>query len=215
MEILIMYNTTTFAPINNMEQEGLYNLFMFWYGFDKVRKNINKYKYAESKLRQQWDEVWFSKTKEIDAIISSKFSHLVDELIDYQPITIIEQIGKMILYDQVPRNIYRGTPKAYQYDHISRAIAYDLLASPIDLPLFAKVSITLTLIHSESKEDQETVLVLLADLPTPYNSGVVKTLQEIAKRHRDRVHSFGRLPERARIKQSPLSYEEQCFLNAL
>lgn len=202
-----------------MDDDALCNLFMFWYGFDKLRKDLHKYECTESTLRKQWDEVWFSKTKSIDDIIRNKFQHLIDSMQDYKPIGIQAKIGKMILYDQVPRNIFRGTGQAYQYDNIAKETAYDLLEHhKSNLPLFVLVSVILTLIHSEDIEDHENVLQLLHEdglLPSPDKSGVVKTLHEIAKRHRERVQLFGRLPERAKIKQYCLTTDEQTFLNGL
>jgi uncharacterized protein (DUF924 family) len=198
--------------------EGLHDLFMFWYGFDKIRNDIQNYKHTESSIRKQWDEVWFAKTKDIDNTIETKYSHLVNTMMDYEPQNVIEKVAKMILYDQIPRNIFRGSAQAYQYDHIAKAVAYDLLENHEQTtPLFVMISIVLTLIHSECLDDHLKVSELLISnkFPSIEHSGVMTTLREIAKRHKERVYVFGRLPERAKIKHCRLTQDEQTFLAGL
>lgn len=191
---------------------------MFWYGCPKIIKHINKYKYTESSLRAQWDNVWFSKTKEIDHAMRVKFGHLIHSLLEYLPTNLFEKVGKMLLYDQVTRNIYRNTSQAYDYDNIARTLAYDIINEKIygNLPLYIKISVILTLIHSENIEDHDFVTTQLDAIKEmhPYEcGGVVRTLIEIAKRHRVRIEMFGRLPERAVIKNLKLSDVERLFLS--
>jgi uncharacterized protein (DUF924 family) len=205
---------------NHTYEEGLYDLFMFWYGFRKIRKNVRNYKCTESVLRKQWDDIWFCKTKHIDCSIRTKFGHLIPALIEYCPMNVYEKVGKMLLYDQVVRNVFRNTPEAYKYDDIARQLAYELLNDNdyISYPMFLKISIILTLIHSEDLKDHDVVTIELGRLMTLYPdecAGVVKTLNEIAKRHRVRIEMFGRLPERAHIKNLKLSPIEQLFLSNL
>lgn len=200
--------------------EGLYSLFMFWYGFDRIRRSIYSYKYTDDMMRFQWDNVWFSKTKNIDTQIQKEFGYLVPLMTEFKPTNMYEKVGKMILYDQVVRNVFRNTAQAYKYDHIANNIAYDLLQdkSYLRLPICIKISIILTLVHSESIIDQQRVSAEINILKVYHPNfcvGIVKTLTEIACRHRQRIELFGRLPERARIKGCSLSDEELLFLKSV
>jgi uncharacterized protein (DUF924 family) len=196
----------------------LYNIFMFWYGLDKIKKDISSYNCSESLLRCQWDNIWFSKTNDIDTIITKKFADSIPLMINYKPSNVYECVGKMLLYDQVVRNVFRGTADAYKYDHIAKKLAYELMQNKNydKYPLFVKVSVILTLIHSEVLEDHSVVaeqIRLLETYSDMSNFGVLKTLKEIAQRHRMRIELFGRLPERARIKKLNLTSAEQSFIS--
>lgn len=218
MIVNLFFCASSFALLTMSEtiHDDLCNLFMFWYGFDKIRHDVFKYVCTESSLRHVWDEIWFAKTHCVDQVIRCRFTDLVEKAIDYQPTCLIEKVAKMILYDQVPRNIYRLKPQAYMYDHIAKEIAYELLTlGPTKLPVFVMMSVVLTLIHSEEVDDHETVVHILMEMPQAHTSGVIKTLHEIAKRHKERVMLFGRLPERAKIKGCSLDYEEQVYLDGL
>jgi len=50
----------------------------------------------------------------------------VDHFLHFQPTNLLEKIGLIILYDQITRNIYRGSAKAYEHDSIARDIALEL-----------------------------------------------------------------------------------------
>lgn len=195
--------------------ERLYDLFMFWYGFKKIRRCVCDYTCDEDMLRWQWDNIWFAKTTEIDKELHAKFECLIPFLQHYTPVNDFEAIAKMILYDQIVRNVYRNTSKAYQYDSIGRKLALCLLKNPRykEFPLCIKVSVMLTLIHSECLDDHTTVEQHLSVLHSQHNNGILKTLKEIAKRHHLRIAMFGRFPEREVIKGSVLTEQELIFLN--
>jgi uncharacterized protein (DUF924 family) len=194
--------------------EGLYDLFMFWYGFKKIRRSICDYTCNEAMIRWQWDNIWFAKTTCIDKELNDIFGCLIPCLKNYNPVNDFEVIAKMVLYDQIVRNVYRYSPKAYEYDSIARELAHCLLKNPrySEFPLCIKVTILLTLVHSECLDDHMIVEQQLSFLQY-HNSGILKTLTEIAKRHHLRIAMFGRFPEREVIKGTILTEEETIFLN--
>jgi len=195
--------------------ESLYDLFMFWYGFKKIRRSICDYTCNEGTLRWQWDNIWFAKTTDIDKELNDKFGRLIPCLQHYNPVNDFELIAKMVLYDQIVRNVYRYSPTAYEYDSIGRELAHCLLKNPRykEFPLCIKVTVMLTLVHSERLDDHIIIEQQLSLLHNQYNNGILKTLTEIAKRHHLRIAMFGRFPEREVIKGTILTEEETIFLN--
>ena len=72
----------------------------------------------------------------------------------YATIQLVDEaIALIILFDQIPRNVYRGIDKAYAYDHISLALARSLVPFSADLPLCMRLTLTICLFHSEDLPD--------------------------------------------------------------
>jgi len=83
-----------------------------------------------------------------------------------EPTDLCEQMGYIVLFDQVPRNIYRGTPRAYAYDHLSYALAKRIFSTPSmmeRLPFHMRCTVLICLVHSESLADQEAIHAYVRD----------------------------------------------------
>lgn len=187
---------------------------MTWYGFDRARKRLSDYgDMSDGDLRRLWETLWFDKSPRVDADLATRFTKALDCMLDYRPANAIETIGMIILYDQIPRNVFRGTPKAYVYDALALRFAKEFVAAKQTCPLFVRVTLVLCFIHSEDLSDQEwaakEVAVLLKQHP---HCSVLPTLKEISLRHMERVSCFGRIPERARIKGLDLTDAERLYL---
>merc|ERR1712227_48262 len=84
---------------------------------------------------------------------------MLDKYLQCEPDNIWHRLALMVLYDQLPRNIYRGTAAAYQFDshaqrhakHICDSVGFD------GLPLGPQLALLLTHIHSEHLEDHQFV----------------------------------------------------------
>lgn len=205
--------------------EKLYELVLVWYGATIPRKRIKDLDATPAHMRHVWDTLWFSKTPTLDDTLRSRFAADVEHLQTYLPTNEWDFVGKLILYDQVPRNIFRHTPAAYDYDSIAHRLAMLCLglSLPADgefvfpyhgMPFIAKASVILALIHSESVPDQVLASQLVGGLVRDHapHAGVISTLREISQRHLLRVQLFGRIPERARIRGLPLTDAEASFL---
>ncbi|QCB53194.1 DUF924 domain-containing protein [Sphingopyxis sp. PAMC25046] len=100
-------------------------------------------------------------------------------------------LAATILFDQVPRNIYRGHADAFATDSLARAIAHGIVARgwhegwPDERRQFA----CLPFQHSEDLGDQRESLRLFAAFDDPM-------FQDYAKKHFDIVDRFGRFPHR-------------------
>jgi uncharacterized protein (DUF924 family) len=206
--------------------ETLYELVLVWYGATKARKHIKDMDASPAHMRHVWDTLWFCKTPHIDGMLRLRFAESVATLQTYVPTNAWDFMGKMLLFDQVPRNIFRNTPTAYNYDSIAHRLAMlslglinpqpgEFVYKYEEMPFIAKASVILTLIHSENTADQALAGGLVDQLVQHHaqHANIVKTLREISERHLLRVQLFGRIPERARIKGLPLSPEEETFLS--
>lgn len=100
-------------------------------------------------------------------------------------------LAATILFDQVPRNIYRGHADAFATDDLARAIAHAIVARgwhenwPDERRQFA----CLPFQHSENMDDQRESLRLFAQFDDPM-------FQDYAQKHFDVVDRFGRFPHR-------------------
>lgn len=100
-------------------------------------------------------------------------------------------LAATILFDQVPRNIYRGSAEAFATDSLARAIAQGIVAREWhkgwadERRQFALLPFQ----HSEDMVDQRESLRLFAQFDDP-------TFQDYAKAHFDIVDRFGRFPHR-------------------
>lgn len=100
-------------------------------------------------------------------------------------------LAATILFDQVPRNIYRGHADAFATDDLARAIARGIVARgwhenwSDERRQFA----CLPFQHSENMDDQRESLRLFAQFDDPM-------FQDYAQKHFDVVDRFGRFPHR-------------------
>ncbi len=118
-------------------------------------------------------------------------------------------LALVLLLDQVPRNLFRGDPRAFATDAQARAIARQAIDRGFDLEnaeLVQRRFFYLPLEHSEELADQEDGCRLMAAL-----GGDPKWLQWAVK-HRDVIARFGRFPHRNAVLGRASSAEEIAFL---
>ena len=100
-------------------------------------------------------------------------------------------LAAAILFDQVPRNIFRGHADAFATDSLARAIARGIVAKgwdqdwPDDRRQFAYLPFE----HSEDIADQRESLRLMTQLADP-------VFHDYAQKHFDVIDRFGRFPHR-------------------
>jgi uncharacterized protein (DUF924 family) len=114
----------------------------------------------------------------------------------------------VILLDQFPRNMFRGTAEAFASDAKAREIANLALESghDHDLAQEERLFLYLPLEHSEELADQERCVELMRALDeTPL-------WHDYAVRHRDIIARFGRFPHRNAVLGRDSTAEECEFL---
>lgn len=97
----------------------------------------------------------------------------------------------ILLFDQVPRNIYRNDPRAFRFDRLARAIARGAMRRGWDraLPVAGRQFLAMPLMHSELIADQRRSLRYFVKLG---NRGGYP----FAVAHYSMIARFGRFPHR-------------------
>lgn len=157
-------------------------------------------------------EAWFKPDEAFDAGIRQRFETALGEaavgahdgLLD----TPEGALALTILLDQFPRNIYRGTPRAFTFDPQALAAARRALEAGHDQAVapFQRTFLYLPFEHSESLADQERSVALFTALGD-------ENALDYAIRHRDIIVRFGRFPHRNAILERESTPEETTFLD--
>lgn len=113
-----------------------------------------------------------------------------------------------IVLDQAPRNLFRGTPRAFIFDPAAREVTRHALKQGFDKHLkeVERVFLYLPLEHSEDLKDQQDCVRLMAELPNGAE------YLSYAERHRDVIARFGRFPHRNSVLGRESTEEELEFL---
>ena len=100
-------------------------------------------------------------------------------------------LAAVILFDQFPRNMFRGHADQFSTDHLARAIAEAAVDAGLDDELEPRERqfLYMPFQHSEDLEDQNRSVLLFTRLGEAEQLGY-------AKKHRDVIARFGRFPHR-------------------
>ena len=118
-----------------------------------------------------------------------------------------ECLALVLLLDQFPRHMFRGTPEAYATDAVALEIAREALERGHDQVFEMKKRrfFYVPFEHSENLEDQDISVALFRTLNHP--PGV-----EAAERHRSAIRRFGRFPYRNAALGRVSTPEEERYL---
>jgi uncharacterized protein (DUF924 family) len=120
-------------------------------------------------------------------------------------------LALILLLDQFPRNIFRGTPQAFATDSKALATAKEAIERGFDLalPPARRPFIYLPFQHSENVDDQHESVRLFRKLAVehPATAGHVK----YAEHHVEVIRRFGRFPHRNAVLGRVSTPEEAAF----
>lgn len=116
-------------------------------------------------------------------------------------------LALILLLDQVPRQLHRGSPDAFVCDARARSITEAAIAAGQDQELqpVERFFLYLPLEHSEDLADQERAVALISTLGDD-------DWTRYAVIHRDIIARFGRFPHRNAVLGRQTSAEEAAFL---
>ena len=133
----------------------------------------------DDEIRKRFLELWSEKRQlPVEAFLDDPFSAL----------------SAVIMFDQFPRNMFRGTAEQFATDHLALAIA----KSAVDrgfadgLQPQERGFLYMPFQHSEALADQNRSVQLFTALGDDYQLG-------FAKKHHDVIERFGRFPHRNAI----------------
>jgi uncharacterized protein (DUF924 family) len=165
--------------------------------------------------RHHHKQIWFRSTPEFDAAVRTGFAAdhetAVAGLLAHWEDAAETALAHVMLLDQVPRNIFRSTPRAFASDHLALAATNRALDRGFDqaVPAAWRVFFYLPLEHSEVLADQQRGLDLLLALPSVPGRN---SEGHMSRLHLEIIERFGRFPHRNAILGRASTAEELTFL---
>lgn len=131
----------------------------------------------------------------MDAVLRRRFARELRFLATRRAAEFLDDpptaLAAVLLFDQLPRNLYRETPRAFATDPLARAIAKRAMDRGWDrlLTLRQRQFLAMPLMHSEHIADQRASLAYFAQLGPRYG-------WPFAVAHHRMIARFGRFPHR-------------------
>lgn len=156
-------------------------------------------------------ESWFKSTPEIDAETVERFGALYEEAaagkLDDAMDTPGGCLALVLVMDQLPRNMFRGSAKAFATDAKALAVSKHAITNGLDADMSEneKVFLYMPFQHSEERGDHVQSIELFATLEGE------ETLK-FAHAHKAVIDQYGRYPHRNQILGRDSTPEELDYL---
>lgn len=165
----------------------------FWFGADPAR---------DARIREQWEDT-----------VTDALTGRLDTMGD----TAAGRLAVVLLLDQFPRNLFRGTPRAFEKDGRARYLMRDGMSHLMDMELspIERCFFYMPLQHSEFLEDQESSVSRYSQLVTEVASEhreIFENFLRHAQQHLEVIARFGRFPHRNAILNRLSTPEELDYL---
>lgn len=187
------------------------SILQYWFGAGADDADIIREKSA----------LWWKKNPQIDEEMRRRFEMTLEaesrgELQSWSN-TPRGQLARILLLDQFPRNMYRGTARAFAYDERARLRAREALEQGADRMFrpVERVFLYLPFEHSENAADQQASVRLFTGLHeevAPALKPAFRNFLDFAIKHQEIVGRFGRFPHRNAILGRASTPEEVEFL---
>ncbi|MCB5425212.1 DUF924 domain-containing protein [Altererythrobacter sp. CC-YST694] len=141
---------------------------------------------------------WFGGGPEVDEALRRRFEPdllaLFTQSADNFLTDPLTARAAVLLFDQLPRNLYRGTAEAFAFDPLAHAICVEALSRGWDrgLTLQERQFLGLPLMHGESRADQLASLAYYGALGNAF-------ILSFARAHYRMVARFRRFPHRNEV----------------
>jgi uncharacterized protein (DUF924 family) len=171
-------------------------------------EEVLRFWFGEGQERGKAHKRWFEKNSTFDTEIRARFLPLYQDLIRSAVWLEAAQecLARIIVLDQFPRNMFRGSARAFATDPLALAAAKHAVERGYDQGMLAveRQFVYLPFEHSESLADQERACMLMRPLGDD--------LYDWALRHKAIIERFGRFPHRNEILGRKSTPEEIAFL---
>ncbi len=165
----------------------------------------------ESAKTQQ--SFWFKSTPEIDTEIRDRFLE-IHELagqghFDTDVQSPDDYLAIIIVLDQFPRNIHRGTPDAFATDPLALEWAKKAVSKGIDKQQpapYRRMFLYLPFEHAENLDDQNEAVRLFKEMGNDELTGY-------AAAHRAVIEKYGRFPHRNAVLGRASTPDEENYLS--
>lgn len=154
----------------------------------------------------------FTRSDRIDALVRERFEPLCERARSLPLeawLTARDSLAAVIVLDQFPRNMYRGTPRAFATDQLALSISQAAIDRSLDRQLTPQQRTFLYMPwqHAEDAAAQARSIELFAQL------GDAGSL-DYARQHKEIIDRFGRFPHRNGVLGRASSAAEIDFLKS-
>ena len=188
-------------------------LLSYWFGPGGAPPTL-----AEFRERTKF---WFFKDPTNDRRIRELFAADVERA-SVGELTVLEatprgRLALVLLLDQFPRNLYRGSARAFATDGEALRIVLEGLEGAVDRELAVpeRFMFYMPLMHAEDRAMQERSVGLfrrLREEAPPELDEELANAVKFAERHREIIERFGRYPHRNAVVGRVSTPEEEAFL---
>jgi uncharacterized protein (DUF924 family) len=186
--------------VSPLQLPGVQDVLRFWFG--------------DAPLQPRRE--WFTKDAAFDAQIRERFGALIEAAlrgeVDAWQAAPDTALARVLVLDQLTRNAFRDTPRAFAGDAQALAGARDMVARGFDQALapLQRVFVYLPFEHAEDLAAQEEALRLYAAL-TAADASLADN-EAWARKHHVIIERFGRFPHRNAVLGRASTPEEIEFL---
>ncbi|MEM7282975.1 MAG: DUF924 family protein [Pseudomonadota bacterium] len=164
---------------------------------------------------------WFQSDSRFDEQIHERFGDLPDKAQAGELDGWMDQagstLGLVLVLDQFPRNIYRGSPRAFSYDAKARQVLLQGLSKDFHLSLhpLQRAFLYLPFEHAEDAQLQRRSVTLFTELKHSVDEAWVKIVEnslDYAVAHLKIIEEFGRFPHRNEVLGRESTPKETQYL---
>lgn len=158
-------------------------------------------------FNQVGEQGWYNHDPSLDQSCTTRFHTLWLEKQRLPAESFLDRaddaLAAILLFDQLPRNMFRGTADAFATDALARDVARGAIAMGYDIQIggAGRLFFYMPFQHSEAIEDQELSLTLFE------GTGDERSL-DFARKHHATIKRFGHFPHRNAVLGRPTSPEE-------
>ena len=196
----------------------------FWFGLDTCSLSdprLNTIEYIEARMK-----IWFARADPTFEAVQSMNAELVTEVSASNPAmwsddhNAIVLLAKIILFDQFPRSIWRGTSNAFAFDQYATNCVIRILEHNLwsQFQPVHRLFIILSLQHSEDMKNQELGATIIKNINenclNPDVTNFFINLPGFHTEHYDVMKRFNRFPGRNAAMNREPTKEETEFLNS-
>ena len=188
-------------------------------------QDLYRYWFSEIEDSHDWVKtrlpIWFFGSPEEDARIQADFVPWLSAITPEEEAAWKQTprgfLTLILLFDQVPRNAFRGTPQSFAHDDRGLRLAEEFLARGLvrDLEGIEAFWVFLPFQHQETMAGQRMSVVgvnLQAERARQDHGIFFGIARDMARRHHAAIERFGRFPHRNAILGRESSGEEVQFL---
>lgn len=158
-------------------------------------------------FNQVGEDGWYSHDPALDRLCIQRFHTLWEEKRALPPETFLDRaddaLAAIVLFDQLPRNMFRKSAQAFATDGLARDVARGSIALGYDIQIggAGRLFFYMPFQHSEAIEDQDLSLTL-------YEAAGDEQSLDFARKHHETIACFGRFPHRNAVLSRETRPEE-------